>query len=135
MVILVTCLVIPERLLRFAEVRIQFRNLRMELQHVVDHGFDFVRQEHPHFADHFDAERVDCANDLVFVFERLQTGADVLPELTGNHAVERHDQHLVAVHGVWPNSWIRGAKASRSLKRPDQSARGEQAHHAYGGQI
>ena len=99
MVLFVTRLVIPKCLLCVAEVVVQLRDLRVELQYVADHRIDFVWKEHPQLlADYFDAERVDRADDgFMRMLEGLEPGADVLTQLADNHAVEGDDQHLVAV--------------------------------------
>jgi hypothetical protein len=100
-VLLVTRLVIPERLLRLSKVLVQLRDFRVQVKDVKEHRVDFVRQQHPHFlADYLDAEGVDCPNDgLVGVLEGLQPFADVLAELAGDDSVERDDEHFGALDG------------------------------------
>jgi hypothetical protein len=82
--------VVAQGLLRIAKVVVLLRYDRLQVQHVIDHCIDFVRQKHSQFlADHFHAERMDRTNDgVVRVVERLQASADILAQLPRDYSVE-----------------------------------------------
>jgi hypothetical protein len=94
-------LLIPDRLLGFVEVAVACRHRGILLANIVDHCFDFMRQEHPQIlANNLDAKGVNRTDDrVVFVLEGFQSGADLVSELPGDDPVEGDDEDGAAVNG------------------------------------
>ncbi len=123
-----TGLMIAERLSSLVEVVVECSHFGMFFENVVDHCFDFMGQKHPQFlTDNLDAQGVDRTNDrLVLVLEGLQSGLDVVLELSGNDPVEGDDEDVAAVSGqaFWVEDALNSAYKAECLtaSRPSDAA-------------